>query len=201
MFINNCSLKQYGTIEIVFEWNGIYYVCAVVWLFFAQPFGISCETCVPACSLFFFFGHPFEVIARIFFIFGAIEEQSIFILSFFLDFAYGARGVVRAVWFCKGFDIAPSPERARFCFIGAYEEGSSIVSFQEIFNHAHFREFSVFVANGLFGVCGFPCGDGFFEQFGFVFWSERAEEVTATRLITEPERSVFSSGMSTRFSV
>ena len=192
-------LKQHVTAETIFEWNGIDEFCLV----FVRPFRISSETSVTGCLLFFFFffGHPFEVIARIFFTFGAIEEQSIFILSFFLDFTYGARNVVRAIWFCKGFDITSSPERARVCFIGAYEERSSVVSFQEIFDHAHFCEFSMFVTNGLCGVCGFPCGDGFFKQFGFVFWSERAEEVTATHLITEPERSIFCSGMSTRFSV
>ena len=106
-----------------------------------------------------------------------------------------------AVWFCNGFDVAPSPEGTGFCFVRAYEERSAVICFQEIFDHAHFCEFSVFVANWLCGVCGFPSGDGFFEQLGFVFWSERAEEFTATRLIGKPERSVFCSGMSTRFSV
>ena len=198
MFINKCLLKQHGTTETVFERNGIYEFC----LIFACPFRISSETCVTTCLLFFFFfGHPFEVIARIFFTFGAIEEQSIFILSFFLDFTYGAWNVVRAIWFCKGFNIAPSPKRARFCFVRTNKERSSVISFHEIFHHAHFCEFSVFVANGLCGVCGFPCGDGFFKQFGFVFWSERAEEVTATHLVAKPERSIFGSGMSTRFSV
>ena len=108
---------------------------------------------------------------------------------------------MRAIWFRKGFNITPSPERARVCFIGAYEEGSSVICLQKIFDYAHFCEFSVFVTNGLCGVCGFPCGDGFFKQFGFVFWRERAEEVTATHLVAEPERSFVGSGMSTRFSV
>ena len=59
MFINNCllELKQYGTTETIVERKGVYKLCALI--------------------RFFFFGHSLKVIACIFFVFGAVEEQAI----------------------------------------------------------------------------------------------------------------------------
>ena len=50
-----------------------------------------------------------------------------------------------AFWFCYGLYIAgPGPEGTRICLIGANEEGPAVVRFQQVFDDAHFREFTVF---------------------------------------------------------
>ena len=51
-----------------------------------------------------------------------------------------------AFWFCYGLYIAPNPEGTRICLIGANEEGSTVVGFQQVFDDAHFREFTVLFA-------------------------------------------------------
>ena len=74
-----------------------------------------------------------------------------------------------AFWFCYGLYVAPSPEGTRICLIGTHEEGSTVVGFQQVFDDAYFREFTVFFAAGLCLFCRFPSADGFFVEVVYVF--------------------------------
>ena len=51
-----------------------------------------------------------------------------------------------AFWFCYVLYVAPGPEGIRICLIGANEEGSAVVRFQQVFDYTHFREFTVIFA-------------------------------------------------------
>ena len=75
-----------------------------------------------------FFGHPFEVVARIFL--STAKEKAVFVDGFFFHFTDGRWDSMAAFWFCYGLYIAPGPEGTRICFIGTHEEGPAVVRFQ-----------------------------------------------------------------------
>ena len=74
-----------------------------------------------------------------------------------------------AFWFRYRQYISPSSEGARICLIQTHEEGPTVVRFQQVFDDAHSREFTVFFAARMWLFVRFPSGDGFFVEVAFIF--------------------------------